>query len=71
MDPAYAPVTGTPEVKGFTSREAQRLVRGLAGVGLVGVHIAEVALPYDDPGHITSLLPANLIFEFFSAIALS
>ena len=31
VDPAFAPGTGTPEVGGLTSHEAQRLVRGLAG----------------------------------------
>jgi len=31
VDPAFAPGTGTPEVGGFTSHDAQRLVRGLTG----------------------------------------
>ena len=32
VDPAFAPGTGTPEVGGLTSHEAQQLVRGLAGL---------------------------------------
>ena len=42
VDPAFAPGTGTPEVGGLTSHEAQRLVRGLAGLSLVGGDIVEV-----------------------------
>ena len=34
LDPVFAPGTGTPEIGGFSSHEAQRLVRGLAGIGL-------------------------------------
>ena len=71
VDPAFAPGTGTPEVGGLTSHEAQRLVRGLAGLSLVGGDVVEVAPPYDGPGHITSLLAANLMFEFLCAMARS
>src|SRR2546425_339245 len=42
VDPAYAPATGTPEVGGLTSYEAQALVRALAGLPLVGADIVEV-----------------------------
>ena len=69
VDPAFAPGTGTPEVGGLTSHEAQRLVRGLAGVSLVGGDIVEVAPPFDGPGQITALLAANLMFEFLCAMA--
>jgi agmatinase len=68
VDPAYAPGTGTPEVGGLTSHESQRLVRGLAGLSLVGGDIVEVSPPYDGPGHITSLLASNLMFEFVCAL---
>jgi agmatinase len=71
IDPAFAPGTGTPEVGGLTSHQAQRLVRGLADVHLVGFDIVEVAPLFDGPGHITSLLAANLLFEFLCAIAKS
>ncbi len=71
VDPAFAPGTGTPEVGGLTSHEAQRLVRGLAGLDLVGGDIVEVSPLFDGPGHITSLLAANLIFEFLCVLARS
>ena len=69
VDPAYAPGTGTPEVGGLTSHEAQRLVRGLAGLNIVAADIVEVAPPYDGPGQITSLLAANLMFEMLCVMA--
>ncbi len=70
VDPAFAPGTGTPEVGGLTSHEAQRLVRGLAGLSLVGGDIVEVSPLYDGPGQITAVLAANLMFEFLCALAL-
>jgi agmatinase len=69
VDPAFAPGTGTPEVGGLSSHDAQRLVRGLAGLPLVGADIVEVAPVYDGPGQITALLAANLMFEFLCAMA--
>ena len=69
VDPAFAPGTGTPEIGGLTSHEAQRLVRGLRGLTLVGGDIVEVAPPFDGPGQITALLAANIMFEFLCAIA--
>jgi agmatinase len=67
-DPAYAPGTGTPEVGGLTSRQLVTLVRGLAGLDLVGMDVVEVAPPFDH-GEITCLLAANLVYEFLSLLA--
>lgn len=69
VDPAYAPGTGTPEVGGFTSSEALRVVRGLKGLDLIGFDLVEV-LPQHDPSQITALLAANIVYEFISLIAL-
>lgn len=69
VDPAYAPGTGTPEVGGFTSREALQLIRGLRGLNLVGFDVVEV-LPQYDRGQITAILAANVAYEFMSLIAL-
>lgn len=68
VDPAYAPGTGTPEVGGFTGYQSLALVRGLADIPLVGFDLVEV-LPQFDPAKITSLLAANIIYEFISIIA--
>ena len=70
IDPAYAPGTGTPEVGGLTSYEAQELLRALAGLRLVGCDVVEVAPPFDGPGHITSLLAANVMFELLCVFAM-
>jgi agmatinase/guanidinopropionase len=69
-DPAYAPGTGTPEVGGLTSRQLITLVRGLAGLDLVGMDMVEVAPPFDH-AEITSLLAANLVYEALSVLALA
>jgi agmatinase len=71
VDPAFAPATGTPEVGGLTSYEALALVRGLAGLELVGADVVEVSPPYDGPGQVTALLAANLLFELVSLLALA
>lgn len=69
VDPAYAPGTGTPEVGGLTSFEAQELVRGLGGLPLVGCDVVEVAPQFDGPGQITALLAANIMFELLGVLA--
>ena len=69
VDPAFAPGTGTPEVGGFSSREAQEFVRGLAGTRVVGCDVVEVYPQYDGPGQVTALLAANVAFELLSQIA--
>ena len=69
VDPAFAPGTGTPEIGGFTSREAQEFVRGLAGLDIIGCDVVEVYPAYD-PAGITALLAANVAHEFLSLIAL-
>jgi agmatinase len=70
VDPAYAPGTGTPEIGGFTSREAQEFLRGLAGLKVVGCDVVEVYPAYD-PAQITALLAANVAHEFLSLLAFS
>jgi agmatinase len=69
VDPAFAPGTGTPEVGGLTSHQAQQVLRGLAGVRMAGADLVEVSPPFDGPGHITSLLAANLLFELLCVLA--
>jgi agmatinase len=69
VDPAFAPGTGTPEVGGFTSREAQEFVRGLGGIEIVGCDVVEVYPQYDGPGQVTALLAANICYELLTLIA--
>jgi len=68
VDPAFAPGTGTPEVGGFTSHQMLQLVRGLRGLNVAGFDLVEVNPPYDS-SDITSILAANIIFEYLSLLA--
>ena len=70
LDPAFAPGTGTPEVGGLTPREAQRLLRALAGLRVVGGDVVEVAPQYD-PTTVTAQIAAQMLFELFSLVALA
>ena len=68
LDPAYAPGTGTPEVGGFTTAQAQLLLRGLAGLNIVAADVVEV-LPAYDHAFITAAAGANVAWEILSLIA--
>lgn len=68
LDPVYAPGTGTPEIGGFTTPEAQKMIRGLRGLNLVGADVMEVSPPFD-VGGITSLTGATLMFELLCVLA--
>jgi guanidinopropionase len=62
LDPVYAPGTGTPEIGGLTTLEAQRLLQGLSGLNLVGGDVVEVSPPFDNTGN-TSLVGVTIMFE--------
>jgi agmatinase len=70
VDPAFAPGTGTPVPGGLSSREALQLVRGLAGVRLVGMDLCEVC-PALDHADLTSHLAAHLLYEGLGLVACS
>lgn len=67
IDPSQAPGTGTPEIGGFTTREAQKLIRALGGLDIVGADLVEVSPPLDPTG-VTALTAATLLFELLCAI---
>jgi agmatinase len=69
LDPAFAPGTGTPETGGLTPREAQAILRGLAGIDLVGGDVVEIAPQYD-PTSNTAMVGAQMLFELFSLMVL-
>jgi guanidinobutyrase len=68
LDPAFAPGTGTPEVGGLTSGQGLEIVRGCAGLHLVGADVVEVAPAYDTSGN-TALLGANIAYEILCAMS--
>jgi guanidinopropionase len=70
LDPAFAPGTGTPEIGGITTVEAQALLRGLSGLNLIGADVVEVSPPFDPSGN-TALVAATMMFELLCVLAFS
>ena len=68
LDPVYAPGTGTPEVGGFTTHEAQQMIRSLRGLQLFGGDVVEVAPPFD-PSGTTALVGASIMFEILCVVS--
>ena len=68
LDPVYAPGTGTPEVGGLTTIDAQKLLRGLRGLDLRGGDVVEVAPPFDLTGN-TALVGATIMYEILCLLA--
>ena len=67
LDPAYAPGTGTVEVGGLTSTQALEIIRGMAGLNMIGGDLVEVSPPYDPTGN-TALIGANFLYEMLCAL---
>jgi guanidinopropionase len=68
LDPVFAPGTGTPEVGGYSTHEAQRMLRGLRGLDLVGADVVEVSPPFDQTGN-TALVGATMMWEILCLLA--
>ncbi|SHJ51311.1 guanidinobutyrase [Palleronia salina] len=67
LDPAFAPGTGTVELGGLSTWQALEIVRGMAGLNLVGADLVEVSPPYDPTGN-TALIGANLLYEMLCVV---
>jgi agmatinase len=67
LDPAFAPGTGTPEIGGLASWQAQGIIRRLQGLNFRGMDVVEVAPPYD-LSEITALAAATIVWEYLSLI---
>jgi len=67
LDPAFAPGTGTAEIGGLTTWQALEIIRGCAGLNIVGGDLVEVSPPYDASGN-TALIGANLLYEMLCAL---
>ncbi|WP_428490316.1 agmatinase [Rhodopila sp.] len=65
LDPAFAPGTGTPEVGGLASWQAQAVLRQLKAVRFVGMDVVEVAPPFD-VAEITALAAATMVWEYLA-----
>lgn len=70
LDPAFAPGTGTPEIGGLQSWQAQAILRRLVGLGFVSMDVVEVAPAYD-VAEITALAAATIAWEYLALIGAS
>lgn len=67
LDPSVAPGTGTVEMGGLTSAQGLEIVRGAAGLNIVGGDLVEVSPPYDPSGN-TALMGATLLYEMLCVL---
>jgi agmatinase len=63
LDPAFAPGTGTPEIGGLATWQAQGILRRLGGLDFRGADVVEVAPAYD-VAEITALAAATIGWEY-------
>ncbi|MEZ9675358.1 agmatinase [Vibrio breoganii] len=68
LDPAFAPGTGTPVCGGLNSDKVLKILRGLAGVNIVGMDVVEVSPAYDH-ADLTALAGATVALELMYAWA--
>ncbi len=68
VDPTFAPGTGTPEIGGPNSFQAQQVIRQMAGVNFIGADLVEVSPPFDASGG-TAWLGISLMFELLCVLA--
>ena len=68
LDPAFAPGTGTPEIGGLASWQAQAILRRLGVVGFLGMDVVEVSPAYD-VAEITALAAATMAWEYLALMA--
>jgi agmatinase len=68
LDPAFAPGTGTPEVGGLATWQAQAILRRLAGLQFVGMDLVEVSPAYD-VAETTALAGATMAWEYLCLLA--
>ncbi|MFO1145440.1 MAG: agmatinase [Rhodospirillales bacterium] len=68
LDPAFAPGTGTPEIGGLASWQAQAILRRLRGLKFAGMDVVEVAPAYDT-AEITALAAATVVWEYLALLA--
>jgi agmatinase len=67
LDPAFAPGTGTPEIGGLASWQAQGILRRLKGLRFIGMDVVEVAPAYD-VAEITALAGATMAWEYICMV---
>ncbi len=67
LDPAFAPGTGTPEIGGLATWQAQAIIRRLGVLDFRGMDVMEVAPAYDT-AEITALAAATMAWEYLCLV---
>lgn len=67
LDPGFAPGTGTAEIGGLMPWQGIEIVRGMAGLNIVGGDLVEVSPPFDMAGN-TAVAGANLLYEMLCVL---
>ena len=70
LDPAFAPGTGTPEIGGLATWQAQAILRRLGEIRFVGMDIVEVSPPFD-VAETTALAAATTVWEYLALLGAS
>jgi len=70
LDAVFVPGTGAPEIGGFSPRDAQLMIRALAGTNIIGADVVEVSPPLDPTGG-TARVAAGLMFELAEVLSLA
>jgi agmatinase len=65
LDPAFAPGTGTPVWGGLSTAQVGLLLRGLAGINVIGMDVVEVSPPYDHAS-VTALAGAYVAYDLIA-----
>ena len=70
LDPAFAPGTGTPEIGGLASWQAQAILRRLNALKFIGMDVVEVSPAYD-VAEITALAGATMAWEYLCLLGIA
>ncbi|MBV8324060.1 MAG: agmatinase [Hyphomicrobiales bacterium] len=70
LDPAFAPGTGTPEIGGLATWQAQAIIRRLGGLQFIGMDLVEVCPAYD-VAEITALAGATIAWEYLCLLGVA
>ncbi|MEM8838941.1 MAG: agmatinase [Pseudomonadota bacterium] len=70
IDPSICPGTGTPEIGGPNSWQAQQVVRRLSGLNVIGADLVEISPPFDPSGG-TAWCGASILFELLCVLVAS
>ncbi|MEM7070986.1 MAG: agmatinase [Pseudomonadota bacterium] len=68
LDPVFAPGTGTPEIGGLSTFDAQTMLRMLKGINLIAGDVVEVSPPFDPSGG-TALVGVTMMYEILCIMA--